>query len=290
MSSQSPPKQNYIHGHHPSVLTSHSWRTLQNSAAYLIPHLDAFKLSPSYITPTAPTNLLDAGCGPGTITCDLASHLPNTQITGIDAVLLDSCLTLASTRGLKNLTFQQADIYNLPFPDDYFDIIHLHQVLQHLPTPPIAAIKELIRVCKPGGIIASRDCDIEAFTLFPDSDFFKAWKRVYISTAVATGGDPLAGRKEQKWFMEAGVERGDIVCSSSNWTFSTEEERRWWAEMWAERYEKSELREKAVGFGVVDGEGMDGIAKGWREWVGVEEGWMMAPSGEVVVRVWKGKR
>jgi 2-polyprenyl-3-methyl-5-hydroxy-6-metoxy-1,4-benzoquinol methylase len=50
----------YTHGHHESVLRSHSWRTAENSAAYLLG-----QLSPGM-------SLLDVGCGPGTITADLA--------------------------------------------------------------------------------------------------------------------------------------------------------------------------------------------------------------------------
>ena len=53
----------YTHGHHESVLRSHRWRTLENSAAYLLPHL-----SPDF-------QVLDVGCGPGTITADLASRV-----------------------------------------------------------------------------------------------------------------------------------------------------------------------------------------------------------------------
>src|SRR6202012_2361401 len=53
----------YTHGHHESVLRSHKWRTAQNSAAYLLPHL------------AADATVLDVGCGPGTITADLADRV-----------------------------------------------------------------------------------------------------------------------------------------------------------------------------------------------------------------------
>src|SRR5690348_13442980 len=51
----------YTHGHHESVLRSHRWRTAENSAAYLLPHL------------SSGATVLDIGCGPGTITADLAA-------------------------------------------------------------------------------------------------------------------------------------------------------------------------------------------------------------------------
>jgi ubiquinone/menaquinone biosynthesis C-methylase UbiE len=62
----------YIHGHHDSVLRSHRWRTIHNSAAYLIPHLRPDQ------------QLLDVGCGPGTITIDLAQMVAPGNVVGID--------------------------------------------------------------------------------------------------------------------------------------------------------------------------------------------------------------
>src|SRR5215471_20884375 len=63
----------YLHGHHDSVLRSHRWRTAENSAGYLLPRL----------APDA--RVLDVGCGPGTITADLAARVPGGHVTGIDA-------------------------------------------------------------------------------------------------------------------------------------------------------------------------------------------------------------
>jgi hypothetical protein len=54
--------ETYTHGHHPSVLRSHTWRTIANSAAYLEPHLSEGQ------------RILDVGCGPGTITAEFAER------------------------------------------------------------------------------------------------------------------------------------------------------------------------------------------------------------------------
>jgi ubiquinone/menaquinone biosynthesis C-methylase UbiE len=62
----------YTHGHHESVLASHRWRTAANSAAYLLP----------YIAPDQA--ILDVGCGPGTITLDLARHASRGHVVGLD--------------------------------------------------------------------------------------------------------------------------------------------------------------------------------------------------------------
>ncbi len=63
----------YTHGHHESVLRSHSWRTAENSAGYLLAHLQPGQ------------SLLDIGCGPGTITVDLARRLSPGRVVGVDA-------------------------------------------------------------------------------------------------------------------------------------------------------------------------------------------------------------
>ncbi|MDH3300657.1 MAG: class I SAM-dependent methyltransferase, partial [Acidimicrobiia bacterium] len=116
----------YTHGHHPSVLRSHTWRTVENSAAYLIPHL------------RPGVSVLDVGCGPGTITADLAERVAPGAVTGIDvaAVIIDQA---RRDNQLDNLTFAVGDCYRLSFADDSFDIVHAHQVLQHL-SDPVAAL------------------------------------------------------------------------------------------------------------------------------------------------------
>src|SRR5262245_66592526 len=113
----------YTHGHHESVLRSHTWRTVDNSAAYLAPYL------------TSSTNVLDLGCGPGTITADIGRRVAPGRVLGIDA----SADVIAQARrdagGGPNVEVSVGDLYRLDTPDDTFDIVHAHQVLQHLPDP-----------------------------------------------------------------------------------------------------------------------------------------------------------
>src|SRR4051794_11291845 len=117
--------ERYTHGHHESVLRSHTWRTVENSAAYLIPHIRAGQ------------TVLDVGCGPGTITIDLAERVAPGRVLGVDAspdVIAQASVT-AAERGLGNISFATGDAYALDFVDDCFDIVHSHQTLQHLANP-----------------------------------------------------------------------------------------------------------------------------------------------------------
>jgi ubiquinone/menaquinone biosynthesis C-methylase UbiE len=114
--------ETYTHGHHESVLRSHRWRTAENSAAYLLPFL-------------APgMRLLDVGCGPGTITLDLAARVPHSSTVGVDrdAGVVAEAQRLLDARAISGVEFRTADAYALEFDDESFDVVHTHQVLQHL--------------------------------------------------------------------------------------------------------------------------------------------------------------
>ena len=126
----------YTHGHHESVLRSHRWRTADNSAGYLLPHL------------RAGLDVLDLGCGPGTITLDLAARVAPGRVLGIDSSV--DVIEQARSSGDGRVAFQVGDVYSVDATDGSFDVVHAHQVLQHL-TDPIAAITEAAASCARAG-------------------------------------------------------------------------------------------------------------------------------------------
>lgn len=93
----------YTSGHHESVLRSHNWRTAQNFAGYFL----------SSLRPDM--QVLDIGCGPGTITADFAALVPDGEVTGIDTEqgVLDQAKAYAETRKLSNVHFELGGIHNL---------------------------------------------------------------------------------------------------------------------------------------------------------------------------------
>ena len=261
----------YLHGHHDSVLRSHRWRTAENSAAYLLPWL------------TAAAHVLDVGCGPGTITVDLAARVPGGQVTGIDAAAeaLAGARAEAARRDQRNVTFDAGDVRHLDFADAAFDVVHAHQVLQHL-TDPVAALAEMRRVCRPGGVVAARDGDYGGFLWYPGDPELAEWRTLYQRVARATGGEPDAGRRMIAWARRAGFT--DVRASASVWLFSTPEERSWWGGLWADRLTKSAFGEHAIGHGLATRSDLQRLAGAWHRWASSDDGWFLIPHGEILCR------
>lgn len=261
----------YVHGHHESVLRSHAWRTAENSAAYLLPELQPGDA------------ILDIGCGPGTISADLAVLVPTGHVTAVDyaPAIVEQAATEAQSRGIANMAFATADAHALQYDDDTFDVVHAHQVLQHV-GDPVQALSEMRRVAKPGGVVAVRDSDYRAFTWFPESAGMSKWLDLYEEVARANGGEPDAGRRLKAWALRAGFER--IEASSATWTFTEEADRAWWGGLWADRALYSDFAEQAITGGFADREALQAIAAAWQDWAADPEGWLMIPHGQILAR------
>jgi SAM-dependent methyltransferase len=263
----------YTHGHHDSVLRSHRWRTAENSAGYLLgalrPHM----------------RVLDVGCGPGTITADLAAHVPEGEVVGVDAAagIPEQARTEADRRGVTNVRFETGDVHALDFPDDSFCVVHAHQLLQHV-GDPVRALREMARVCRPGGIVAARDADYGGGMLwYPADPALDEWPAAYRRVARANGGEPDAGRRLHAWARRAGLAK--VTCSSSTWCYRTPEERAWWSGLWAERTVTSAFAEPAVGGGHATPEDLSRSAAAWHRWGADEDAWFTVVHGEILCRV-----
>jgi 2-polyprenyl-3-methyl-5-hydroxy-6-metoxy-1,4-benzoquinol methylase len=262
----------YTHGHHESVLRSHRWRTAQNSSAYLLPHLDAGM------------SLLDVGAGPGTITADLASLVATVTAAEPTEAALDITRAEISRRRLTNVSLEVADVHALQFPDGTFDVVHAHQVLQHV-ADPVKALAEMRRVTKPGGIVAVRDSDYAAFAWYPELPGLDEWLALYRRVARRNGGEPDAGRRLLSWALAAGFT--DVTPSSSTWLFATPDDRAWWGGMWADRILNSDIARSVVESGEALPSDLSRISAAWREWAAAPDGWLSLLHGELIARVTK---
>jgi len=261
--------ETYTHGHHESVLRSHTWRTAENSAAYLLPHL-----RPGF-------EVLDVGCGPGTITVDIALRVAPGTVVGVDrsSDVLDEARSAAEQ--VSNVRFETGDVYDLAYPDDSFDIVHAHQLLQHL-SDPVAALREMRRVCKPGGVVAVRDADYAAYAWAPLDVRLDEWLALYRSVARTNGGEPDAGRHLLGWANAAGCQ--NVQASASVWCFATPEDREWWADSWADRMRHSSVADQAIALGFATRDQLDAIADAFRAWRSHPDAWFTVLHGEVLAR------
>lgn len=263
------PRERYIHGHHESVLRSHSWRTVLNSAAYLLPHLAAGQ------------RVLDVGSGPGTISIDLARRVAPGTVVGIDssAEVVEQATGLASDNGIETVSFSVGDVYALDFPDASFDVVHAHQVMQHL-ARPIDAMREIRRVLKPGGVFAARDVVYGSTSWYPALPALDSWLRTLLTVHRGNGGDPDAGRSLKAWARHAGF--ASVTSSASMWCFATDAERDWWGSTWAERALESSFAAQAIETGTASLNDLHAMADGWRYWAADADGWFGMPHGEII--------
>ena len=262
----------YLHGHHNSVLRSHQWRTAENSAGYLLPRL------------SATARVLDVGCGPGTITAGLAARVPGGEVIGIDRAgdVLDVARREAGRQGRRNVSFQTADVYRLAFGDGAFDVVHAHQVLQHL-SDPVAALAEMRRACRAGGLVAARDSDYGGMFWFPEVPGLDEWLDLYRRVARAIGGEPDAGRRMLSWAREAGF--SDVEASAGSWCYTGAADRSWWGGLWAERLTESPFGDRAVEHGLATRSDLSRLADAWLQWAASDDGWFFIPHGEIICHV-----
>lgn len=148
-------------------------------AEFLAPHL------------RAGMRLLDCGCGPGSITVDLAQAVAPGEAIGVD--LREDALAqgraLARERGVVNVTFQAANVYELPYPDGSFDALFACAVLQHLAVP-LAALKEMHRVMRPGEVIGIVDGSSTITMRYPTNPLLEKWDRLRALEREYTTGRP----------------------------------------------------------------------------------------------------
>jgi len=261
--------ESYTHGHHESVLRSHRWRTAENSAGFLLPHL-----KPGM-------TILDVGSGPGTITIDLVQYVAPGRVVGVDASpdVVAQAQAAAAAVG-SPAEFLVGDAYALDFADGSFDVVYAHQILHHL-ARPVHALREMRRVAGPDGLVAVRETDYAAQVIYPRTPGLEAWAALYQRVHRSHGGEPDAGRRLKAWAREAGFPQ--VEAAGSSWYFSSDEDRAFWGGMWADRTLQSAFAGDALGLGATQEELQD-ISDAWAAWADDPDGWLMVTAGEILAR------
>ena len=264
----------YTHGHADAVLRSHRWRTADNSAAYLLAHLKAGM------------QLLDVGCGPGTLTVDLARRVSPGAVVGVDLEprVVTEAAEFAAQAGVP-VHFVAGDFAGVGAPPDGFDVVHAHQVLQHV-ADPVGVLRSMGGLAKPGGLVAARDADYPAMTWWPREPQLDRWMELYMQLTVINGANANGGRQLLHWAQAAGLV--DIAYSTSTWTFSSKPDLAWWSDLWADRVTKSRMAEDLVAHGLANRVELEQISAAWRTWARLEGAVFVVLHGEIIARTPSG--
>ena len=151
--------------------------------------------------------VLDCGCGPGTITRDIAQKIAPGKVTGLDfnGDQLAGAARDAKAQGLANIEFRPGSVYVLPFEDGSFDAVFSHALLEHL-KEPVEAVVEFKRVLKPGGMLGVCTPDWGGFLLAPPSEKLLLAFEAYKQLQNRNGGDVYCGHKLGMYVEAAGFE------------------------------------------------------------------------------------
>ena len=226
-------------------------RTAGVTLAFLLPYLEPGM------------RILDAGCGPGTITVGLAQLFPASEIVGIDpdAGRLERAKKHAADQCVTNVRFEQADIFALPFPDASFDAALTHAVLEHL-KEPVAALRELRRVLKPGGVLGARDSEHVSDHVAPQNPLLLRIPELLRRLRIHDGVDPNTGSSLRGLLNAAGFVR--VVGSASLETCGTADEVRLTSQEAIEVLRR--YFPKAVELGWIEQAELDRIVEAMRAW------------------------
>jgi SAM-dependent methyltransferase len=194
--------ETYSQQANPAFETELAARTASRDAAFFLP-----RLHPGM-------RVLDAGCGPGSITVGLAEVVAPGHVFGIDIqpALIALARAQAATRGTANVRFEVANLYRLPCADASFDAVFANGVLMHL-REPARALAELRRVLRPGGIAGVRDPDFGTTLYAPMTPPIADWLALRVRVRRHNGGDPFRSRHYRRLLLDAGFARAEASAS-----------------------------------------------------------------------------
>ena len=192
----------YSLGFTDELLASMTRSTVYNSAPYLLA-----QLRPGL-------RVLDFGCGPGTITAGIAQIVAPGEVRGIDMEesQIELARSFAAQKGVDNAVFDVADVQDLPFEDDYFDLACCHNVLMHVPNTR-AALTEVRRVLKPGGIIGCREMICRSCFTHPDYGVLQHAWRIFEDVIMTDNGHPNIGKDLKGLVLAAGFTNVQVTAS-----------------------------------------------------------------------------
>jgi len=229
-------------------------RDAQTFLPFLLPHL-----KPGL-------DVLDAGCGVGSIALDLAPTTAPGRIVGIDVdpEQIEVARTTAAQRGIDNAEFATASVYELPFEDASFDVVYANAVLFYLQEPRRALV-EFKRVLRPNGLAAVSDDDLATVVISPDRPELQLGARLFEQAVAHEGGNARYSRHLRTLMLEAGFARTQGIAHAPE-VYGDLERTRWFAEFAVGLFSAPDMAKVIVDEGWAKPDELDALLDALREW------------------------
>lgn len=185
--------ETYTPGHTGNAVSFMAQRSLDSHGGFFASYIE-----PSHV-------VLDAGCGPGSISLGLAAAASSGRVHGVDfgESQVSAARANAEAAGIANVEFVAASCYELPFADESFDRVFCHALMEHL-ARPVDAMKEFLRVLKPGGMAGVCSPDFDGTLLAPASRELTDALEAYAGLQDSNGGNLRVGKTLGQYLAVAG--------------------------------------------------------------------------------------
>ncbi len=229
--------------------------------------------------------LLDCGSGMGSLSVELAAVVDPGEVVGIDIepTQVAHATDLARRWNVSNARFQVGSATAIAFPDEAFDAVFSHGVVEHI-ADPVGAVREMRRVLKAGGKLGMRHADFGGFLLEPLQPPLDRFVGIFAGIMSHSGADPHAGRHQPRWLLDAGFTRFHVSASYDCWT-DTPENRSLNAHFLASLVRQSTFKEQVLQAGLADEGTLQAMAEAFLRWGDLPEAFAAEAWTEVVA--WK---
>jgi ubiquinone/menaquinone biosynthesis C-methylase UbiE len=161
--------------------------------------------------------VVDIGCGTGSVSFMISPMVGELgQVVGVDSnqYAINYCNEIARSQGILNAKFIISDATSLDFESHAFVVSYSRFLFQHVKDAS-QALREMVRVTKPGGVVMVEDCDLFTWLLYPKNESVSKLWHWYESIQLERGTDPEIGRKLYAMFLDEGLEPSVDVYSKS---------------------------------------------------------------------------
>jgi SAM-dependent methyltransferase len=213
-------------------------------------------------------DVLDAGCGVGSIALDLAPTVAPGRVVGVDVDggQIEAAQRSAAERRIDNAEFRTGSALDLPFEESSFDVVYANAVLMYL-REPVHALAEMSRVLRPDGLAAVSDDDLGTIVMTPERPELRRGPELFERAVAHEGGNTRYSRNLRGLMLEAGFTRTRGVATAPE-VYGEAQGTKWFAEFAIGLFSAPAMAETIVGEGWASREELDELLTAFREWGG----------------------